>query len=191
MKAPLMIREAPLPKGFPPPGPVGEVVLKRYPSYRAARTSAPLDKNDAADSMFRPLFRHIQKNDISMTAPVEMTYESYSPGEKAQPVTMAFLYGDPTAGQPSRDGNVDVVDLPEQSVISISVRGSYDKAFESGLGCLHAWLEENPGRYEVTGPARFLGYNSPFVPWFLRMGEVQLPVKPLADNCLPETAMSN
>ena len=40
MKPPFMIREASLPVGFPPPGPVDQVILKEYPTYRAARVSA-------------------------------------------------------------------------------------------------------------------------------------------------------
>jgi hypothetical protein len=34
---PFMFREADLPKGFPPPASVGEIVIKDYPAYRLAR----------------------------------------------------------------------------------------------------------------------------------------------------------
>lgn len=40
MKRPFMFKEAKLPVGYPPPGPVGEVIVKEYPAYRMP--SAPL-----------------------------------------------------------------------------------------------------------------------------------------------------
>lgn len=177
MKPPMMFREAKLPKDFPPPGPVGEVIVKQYPPYRAAWTTAPAGSRNASNAMFRPLFNHIKKNDIPMTAPVEMTYENQS-GPDAQPVAMAFLYRDTSVTPTKVDANVQVADLPAQTVLSISVRGGYEKSYEKGISQLREWLAANPGRYEVAGPPRFLGYNSPMVPPFLRVGEVQIPVRP-------------
>jgi hypothetical protein len=181
LKSPSMIREAKLPLGFPPPGPVDRVILKEYPAYRAARVEAADGQKDAAGKMFRPLFQHIKKNNIAMTAPVEMTYKSDAAGEEAQPVAMAFLYGSPQTGEVARQGDVEVIDLPAQKVISVAVRGGYEKGFAAGLEQLQNWLSQHPDRFEVVGSPRFLGYNSPFVPWFLRIGEVQLPVKPVSE----------
>jgi effector-binding domain-containing protein len=129
--------------------------------------------------MFRPLFNHIKQNQIAMTAPVEMTYGSGATGRKAEPVAMAFIYPDPRTAPAPRDSKVEVVDLPPTTVLSITVRGSYQKGFEEGMNALREWLAKNPGRYGITGPPRFMGHNSPFVPWFLRIGEAQVPVKPL------------
>ncbi len=179
-QAPYMFREAGLPLGFPPPGPVGEIILKEYPAYRAARTAASAGTADASGAMFKPLFQHIKKNDISMTAPVEMTYAADAAGGKDQPIAMAFMYGDPHLGQTGEDGGVKVIDLPPRTVLSVTLRGGYEASFEKGIALLREWLSTNPGRYEVAGPPRFLGYNSPFVPPFLRIGEVQLPVQPAA-----------
>ncbi len=181
MKPPFMIREASLPVGFPPPGPVDQVIFKEYPAYRAARVSAAGGEKDAAGSMFRPLFQHIKKNDIAMTAPVEMTYTPDAAGKEAKPVAMSFLYGNPQVGEAARQGDIVVIDHPASTVISVAVRGGYEKGFATGLEQLQNWLSQHPDRYEVVGPPRFLGYNSPFVPWFLRIGEVQLPVKPVSE----------
>jgi hypothetical protein len=172
-----MFDEASLPEGFPPPGPIGQVIVKQYPAYRAARTLAPADTTDASRAMFRPLFNHIKRQRIAMTAPVEMTYSPEAERRTDQPVAMAFMYGDPKSGTPGEDGKVQVVDLSAQTVLSVAVRGGYEKSFETGMAQLRQWLSENPGRYEITGPPRFLGYNSPFVPSFWRLGEVQLPVR--------------
>jgi effector-binding domain-containing protein len=178
MKSPLMFREAALPGGFPPPGQVGEVIVKEYPAYRVARTTPPLGSKDPTNAMFRPLFNHIKGNQIAMTAPVEMTYESNPAVQEPRPVAMAFMYRDPHMTPTTRESNIEVVDLPPSTVLSITVRGSYQRSFEKGVAALREWLAQNPGRYEIAGPPRFMGYNSPFVPWFLRMGEAQIPVKP-------------
>ncbi|HEX8916754.1 MAG TPA: heme-binding protein [Humisphaera sp.] len=192
--SPWMFREASLPAGFPAVGPVDEVIVKRYPAYRAARVTAADaagtkgagakdggEKNPAAadakasdGSMFRMLFDHIKRNDIEMTAPVEMTYAA----DGDRPVDMAFLYGQPTWGQPGADGNVRVADLPPVTVVSVTVRGSYSaKTVAETVGKLRAYVAARPTEWEVAGPPRLLGYNSPFVPWFLRVSEVQLPVR--------------
>lgn len=178
MKSPLMFREAGLPAGFPPPGPIGEVIVKEYPAYRVARTMPPPGATNPTNAMFRPLFNHIKANQIAMTAPVEMTYESKPAVQEPQPVAMAFMYRDPHMTPTTRESNIEVVDLPPSTVLSITVRGSYQTSFEKGVAALREWLAQNPGRYEITGPPRFMGYNSPFVPWFLRIGEAQVPVKP-------------
>lgn len=177
LKPPLMFNEASLPAGFPPPGPVGEVIVKEYPPYRVARTIASPGTGNAANAMFRPLFQHIKKNNIAMTAPVEMTYESDANGRDDQPLAMAFMYATPDLGTPSRDNTVEVIDLPAQTVLSVTLRGNYQASYETGIKLLRETMDRTPGRYEVTGPPRFMGYNSPFVPPFLRIGEAQLPVK--------------
>lgn len=61
--------ESPTPRGWPAFTPVGEVQLQKYPKYRMAY----VNKGDIPrGSEFFTLFFHIQRNDIAMTAPVEM-----------------------------------------------------------------------------------------------------------------------
>ena len=179
MKSPFLFREAKLPKGFPPPGPVGQVIVKDYPEARAAVVhSAAVGKEADEGRMFRSLFNHIKSHEIAMSAPVEITW-SPSPEKNAdaEPVAMAFFYGEPNIGQPGSDGTVEVLDMHPLKVVSVGVRGSYNREhFGAALDQLHAWLAAHPSKYIVTGPPRYLGYNSPFVPWFLRYGEVQLPI---------------
>ena len=129
------------------------------------------------NSMFMTLFNHIKTNDIPMTAPVEITWEQPKPGVATKPIAMAFIYGKPTTGAVMADGKVHVVDVPPLVVVSIGVRGGYDEDhLKPALKKLNDFLMIEPRRYQVTGPPRYLGYNSPFVPWFMRFGEVQLPV---------------
>ena len=52
-----------------------------------------------------------------------------------------------------------------------------ERNLAAGLEKLEAWMAANPGRLRAVGPPRYLAYNSPFVPGFLKFGEVQLPVE--------------
>lgn len=179
MEKPFMIHEAALPRGFPPPGPVDQVIVKQYPAYREAVVKSAALGNAGPNGMFSPLFKHIKKNDIAMTSPVEIQYPDPSSTDAARPVAMAFLYREMSWGRTGSDGAVEVVDALPVTVISVGIRGSYsDTHFKEALAKLNAFLAVNPGRYTVAGPPRLLGYNSPFVPWFLRFSELQIPVNP-------------
>lgn len=169
-QAKLVIPEAKLPKGFPKPGKVGTVVVKEYPAYRAARVT---EESMGENKMFGELFRHIKKNNIAMTAPVEMTYTKTN-----QAKSMAFLYGKPEIGEAGTAGNVEVVDLPAKTVVSIGFRGRSDaKQLKKHEATLQQWLKENATDWKADGDTRLLGYNSPFVPAPMRYNEVQIPVK--------------
>jgi hypothetical protein len=154
--------EAPLPEGFPGPGPLGHVVVKSYPRYRAARAKG--------GNSFWTLFQHIKKNDVQMTAPVEMTMS-----DELREMDMAFLYEGPEQGEAGLDGRVQVLDLEPMTVLSLGMRGNQGREAVS-LG--RAWIEavlERDG-WVRAGPWRILGYNSPMVSAARRFWELQLPV---------------
>jgi len=175
---PAMVSEAKLPEGFPPPGPVGQVIQKTYPAHRLARTGGASE--GAENRMFMKLFGHIKRNDIAMTAPVTMDW-SGEPAARKGPESMAFLYARPdlgTVGPDPADAAVLVEDMPEVTVVSVGIRGGYgEKTFRKGQDALRAWLEQHP-EWAAAGPPRMLAYNSPFVPGFLKYAEVQVPVAP-------------
>jgi hypothetical protein len=181
MKRPFMFKEAKLPAGFPSPGPVGEVIVKEYPEYRMARVHrGEGGVTGGPNVMFRPLFNHIKRNDIPMTAPVEMGYPEQSESSEGAS-SMAFLYGEQSWGNSGADADdrrVVVEDVPAMTVASIGVRGGYtDANFNKALGKLNDWLRLREEEVHVVGPPRYLGYNSPFVLGFLKYGEVQLPIE--------------
>ena len=154
--------EASLPEGFPGPGPVGRIVVKEYPRYRAARAEG--------GNSFWTLFQHIKKNDVQMTAPVEMTMN-----DDMREMDMAFLYEGPKQGEAGMDGRVQVLDLEPLTVLSIGMRGGRDKAT---VRQAKAWIEEHMERegWSRSGSWRMLGYNSPMVPMAQRYWELQIPV---------------
>jgi hypothetical protein len=173
----MMVSEAKLPAGFPAPGPVGEVIVKTYPAHRLARTAAAAGGDDR---MFMRLFGHIKRNEIAMTAPVTMDWAG-EPAERGGPESMAFLYATPElgkAGPDPADAAVMVEDVPEATVTSIGLRGSYgEKTFRKGAEQLEAWLAAHP-EWEPAGPPRMLAYNSPLVPGLLKYSEIQRPIRP-------------
>ena len=175
-KKPWMFSEANLPVGFPQPGPINEVVIKDYPAYRLAKVTSAGKEN----GMFMQLFRHIERNKIAMTAPVEMSWHAEDGRLAENPEMMAFLYAAPTIGQAGgdpKDPRVVVDDIQPIKVVSIALRGSYDAStFERGYKQLQAWLADHP-EWVAEGEPRTMAYNSPFVPGFAKVSEVQIAIR--------------
>ncbi len=175
-KKPWMFSEANLPAGFPQPGPIDEVVVKDYPAYRLAKVASSGKEN----GMFMQLFRHIERNEIAMTAPVEMSWHAENGRLEKTPETMAFLYASPTigrAGGDPKDPQVVVDDMQPITVVSIALRGGYDTStFDRGYKQLQAWLAGHP-EWVATGEPRTMAYNSPFVPGFAKVSEVQITIR--------------
>jgi hypothetical protein len=165
--------EAPVPVGWPAPTTVNELMVLDYPAYRLAR--APMSGQMRTNNTFWKLFRHIESNQIPMTAPVETTYT----GGKGQeePQWMAFLYQSTQQGSLGKDGEVEIVDLPAARVLSIGRRGAMsERAMKSSRDEMDAWLAAHP-QWEVCGPMRSMGWNSPMVPDARRYWEIQLPIR--------------
>lgn len=181
---PFMIREAPLPEGWPELTPVGEIRVQEYPVYRAASVESDGRRN-AMNPMFSELFGHIKKEGIAMTAPVDVGYDPNN--RDAGPTRMAFLYRSTAQGATGLDGEVLVEDVQPATFASLGMRGNYKvEIIDEQVQKLSAWLNEQSA-WRATGPPRYLGYNGPFVPPFLRYGEVQFPVE-RAETGDPESA---
>src|SRR5690606_35074472 len=81
-------------------------------------------------------------------------------------------------GTTGDDGPVVVEDLAPATFASVGVRGDYSaRNYEKGLTQLRDFLESH-GEWRPAGEPRYLGYNGPLTLWFLRYGEVQVPVEP-------------
>ncbi|MGC6583289.1 MAG: heme-binding protein [Akkermansiaceae bacterium] len=161
--------DAPLPKGWPQPGPYNEVAEKEYPAYRAAFTIG-----NRSNGSFWTLFRHIQKKDIPMTAPVEMTMDEK--GGEMEMVSMGFLYQDTTVGTKGRDGEkVEVRDVPKAKVLSYTWMGSRnEQSMKVAKEALEKVLAEK--KLKATG-FRVLGYNGPMTPRKKQTHELQALLK--------------
>ena len=164
--------EAPVPTGFPAPTPVGVVEIKKLPVYRMAKVA----NSGMGGNNFFTLFNHIKKNNIEMTAPVEMTMTEKN--GKYTESSMAFLYQETTLGKVGPQGNIAVLDTTECTVVSVGMRGSpSSENIESARRWLLEKIKTTPQAYEIAGELKVMGYNSPFMPEKLRYYEVQLPLK--------------
>jgi hypothetical protein len=176
-----------LPVGYPAPTPPGAVELKRYPSVRRAEYRGSGNNRMGRNIGFWPLFRHIQKHDIAMTAPVEMDFHSregvVNPEAKTNPDspaswTMSFLYRTPELNQTGTEGSVVVTDAAPITVIAVGTRGSYSEdAVEDGLNLLMTVLANNPD-WRPAGAPRAMYYNGPDTRERDLWGEIQIPIEP-------------
>ncbi len=181
-----MLINTPLPVGYPDPTPPGVIEIKRYPVVRRAEVSGSMSPGIGMNLAFWPLFQHIKSRDIEMTAPVEMNYtgtgKKTPEGGDAKPDTwtMSFLYRrtdqGPT-GPDERRRNVQVVDVPAVTVISIGVRGSYDYVrMQREWRTLENWLSQQTV-WDAAGEPRALHYNGPERRESDKWSEVQIPIR--------------
>lgn len=172
--------ESPLPDGYPEPTPFGAIDIKEYPSVRRAELTSKDESGSGMVAGFFPLFNHIKKRNIPMTAPVEMDYPGlYTDFMKDEPgaageTTMSFLYRSSTQGAVGEDGKIVVRDAAPVTVLSIGAKGAFDaaKAFDT----LRTWLKSQQ-EWQVAGDPRMFVYNGPFIDPEWRWSEVQVPVR--------------
>lgn len=148
---------------------VGQTEIKTLPAAHLIASQTDKGYFSNGNQLFRPLFRYISSRDIAMTTPVEAEID---------PGVMYFYIGEEAIekAQESTD-TVTVHQLPARTVASIGVRGSYSEAnFQKAEAQLWAWLETQEG-YEITGDARAIFWNGPFMPGFFKRFEVHIPVK--------------
>ncbi len=166
---PSYVSEAPLPEGWPQPGPYDQVSEKSYPKYRAAFTT-----RKGRSLAFFKLFGHIKKNDIPMTAPVEMEMDSGEQGLEMS--TMAFLYQSGKVGVIGPAGNqLEVRDVPAAKVLTYTWQGEDSKAnIAKAKEALETALGEKKSGEKTF---RLLGYNGPGTPSAKRTWELQALLK--------------
>lgn len=175
--APKYISEAPLPKGWPQPGPFNQVSSKTYPAYRAAVT-----QSNSSSFAFWRLFNHIKRQNIPMTSPVEMNMGTKGDGkvdgeakegeQKLRMSSMSFLYQDQNVGKKGDDGaKVTVKDFPSVKTLSYTWQGTDSKAnIEIARKAIMAELKKRQLKHSTI---RKLGYNGPGVPRDKKTWELQ------------------
>jgi hypothetical protein len=172
--------ESPLPDGYPEPTPFGAIDIKEYPSVRRAELVSKDESGAGMVAGFFPLFNHIKKREIAMTAPVEMDYPGlYKDFMKDEPAEegetkMSFLYRSAALGPVGEDGKIVVRDAAPVTVLSIGAKGAFDAARE--FDTLRTWLKAQE-EWEVAGDPRMFIYNGPFIDPEWRWSEVQVPIR--------------
>jgi hypothetical protein len=168
-----------LPNGYPVPTPPGALEIKSYPPVRLAEVTSNGNPDSGMNRAFWPLFRHIQRNNIPMTSPVEVSYSGLTRSEPTKPRSwsMAFLYRTPEAHATGIEGEVSVRDSGPTAVLAAGLKGSYSMALvQKGMERIEAWLGDHP-EWEVAGEWRTLYYNGPTLFFWDKWSEVQLPIR--------------
>jgi effector-binding domain-containing protein len=174
---------APLPAGFPPPTPDGNIEVKSYPAYRAATYRQQGNLAEATNQAFSPLYQHISSNQISMTAPVETRYpnstlttaESLNTQGEA---FVSFLYPSTNIYPEAIASSIQIEDIPPMTVVSLGLKGGYSyQNYREGLVRLEDWLRQHP-EYEIAGLPRRFFYDRPYIPDVLKRSEIQIPIRP-------------
>lgn len=167
---PIYLSESALPKGWPAPGPFNQVTRKEYPAYRAAFTPS-----SSPNGGFWTLFKHIKRNGIPMTSPVEMTLKDESGGGMKME-RMGFLYQSPEVGKSGADGEaVSVRDVPALCVLGYTWQGPRG---EVEVAKARAAIDEVLAEKKLKAAGyRLFGYNSPSVPRTKQTYELQAILK--------------
>ncbi len=180
-----------LPVGYPAPTAPGAYEIKHYASVRRAEFTSGSGRGINGQNGFWPLFRHISRNDIAMTAPVEMEVADEDNDGRPDRWTMSFLYHQISDGPTGSDGNVVIVDTQPMTYLSLGVQGRRGQdTWDTLADRLDAWIAESP-RWERAGMPRVLGYNGPNVPGRNQWWEIQIPIEPVPVGSAPSAPTSD
>lgn len=156
---------------------VGAVEIKTLPPRTTLVASAAGDAFKDRGAAFKKLFAYISENKVAMSVPVAAS---------ASTNEMVFFVGSGGKNKPLSSANgVTVRTVPETTVASIGLRGSYSRShYDAGLARLKAWLAGQQ-QWQACGEPYAVYWNSPFVPSFLRKAEIHLPVARAASARAP------
>ncbi len=143
---------------------------KQIPKSTVLVTETQGEYFDKANPLFMRLFNYINKNEIPMTVPVEAEFS-----DKA---AMKFYVATEMQKKNLSDqGEVKVVNMEEQTVVSYGTTGSYSKENVAEAKVkLENWLKEHP-ELKATGKPYAVFWNSPFHLWFMKHFEIHIPVE--------------
>jgi len=165
--------EAPAPRGFPSPTPIGDARIVEIPAVRCVRYELERDARSQRRA-FAELFGHLGRERLPMRSPV---LRDASRGAWS---SMAFCYPTRSTGRVGTFGRLRVTDLAEHRAVSLGAHGrmSPDRA-ELARRRLTAWIDEHAPEWVDGGlPTRVLGWNSPFVPQRSRAWDIQIAIRP-------------
>jgi hypothetical protein len=160
--------------------------IREVPSYLHASTRVSGRFEDVGNEGFRRLFRYIagenrDAREIPMTAPVEqIPYPVQAPDAVSSGEAWAiafvlppnFVLDKPPA---PKDERIQVEQVPARRLAVVRYRGTWSRSrFDDELVALRHFIAEQ-GLVSVGQPV-FSRFDPPFMPWFLRRNEIQIPV---------------
>jgi len=169
--------------------------VREVHAYVVAQTFVEGTFESAGNEGFRRLFSYISganrsSSKVTMTAPVEQEGASAriamtAPVEQQATGStwrIAFVlpagYTLQDAPQPT-DGKVQLAQVPARRVAVVRYSGTWGKSrYDEQLASLRAFLEAH--HLAAAGEPVFDRYDPPFMPWFLRRNEIQIPLQAAA-----------
>ncbi len=163
--------------------------IRDYRGYVVAQTFVDGDFDAAGNEAFRRLFRYISganegQAQIKMTAPVEQEEAVQSGAGPVQQqrsgarwrVAFVLPAGYTLAGAPKpADAQVVLAEVAPRRMAVVRYRGTWSQArYEEELVALRGFLVARG--LAAQGEPIFDRYDPPFMPWFLRRNEIQIPV---------------
>jgi hypothetical protein len=174
----------------------GPFEVREYAGYRVAQTLVEGRFEEVGNEAFRRLFAYISGANrasakITMTAPVEQQAAA-QPAPVKIPMTapveqqavgdrwrVAFVlpasYTIDSAPQPT-DERVQIAEVAPRRVAVLRYRGTWSLSrYDEHLAQLRGFITTH--RMIATGEPIWDRYDPPFMPWFLRRNEIQIPVQ--------------
>jgi hypothetical protein len=166
--------------------------VRDYQTYVVAETFIDGAFDSVGNEGFQRLFRYISGDNrgatkITMTAPVEQEVASEkiamtAPVEQQRAGArwrIAFVlpasYTLANAPRPT-DDRVVLAEVPPRRMAVVRYRGTWSEArYGEELAALRRFIRER-GLTAIGEPV-FARYDPPFMPWFLRRNEIQIPVQ--------------
>ncbi|MGO4340303.1 SOUL family heme-binding protein [Pedococcus sp. 2YAF34] len=159
------------------------VELRRYPAHGVAEVTVRGSLGGAGNIAFAPLFSYISgsnqpRSSVAMTAPVVQQPSARQPADTGRSFTVSFVLPAgmtaETAPQPA-DDRVSLRTVPPAVSAAVRYSGRWSaSAYERHRDRLLAAVEA-AGLHPVGQP-RWLRFDPPFTPWFLRHNEVVVDV---------------
>jgi effector-binding domain-containing protein len=169
----------------------GKYEIRQYAPTIVAEVEVTGNMRRAGNSGFRPLADFIFGNNtrrakIDMTAPVTrvksekiaMTAPVTRTSGENDTWTVAFVmpseFTMDTLPVPN-NSDVTIREVPGELMATVKFSGlGRERTFQTKQIALEAWISEQG--YEITGAARYAGYDAPYVPGPFRRNEVMIPV---------------
>ncbi len=165
--------EAPLPAGFPPPGPRRRVVMKSYSEYQTVVTSV-----EFTPRLFQVILRNVRARDRSRTP---LIFQFFRPGT-VQTTEIGFVRTLP-AKDPQKIEGEELVRVKRNpgSYASFGRLGSGELSKEQRTGLAEkirsAVQEREEWRVDSKRSGRMIIYNGPRLEAKKRYWELQIPVR--------------
>ena len=165
--------------------------VRDYRSYVVAETFVDGAFDSAGNEGFRRLFRYISGGNrasetITMTAPVEQeaagakiamtapVEQERAGGRWRVAFVLPGSYTLANAPRPT-DDRVVLAEIPPRRMAVVRYSGTWSEArYDDELAALRKFIGEH-GLTAIGEPV-FARYDPPFMPWFLRRNEIQIPV---------------